>query len=401
VSKVIVEELRQLPVSRHQIEIVERKGIGHPDSICDGIMEAISQALSGQYLERFGSILHHNIDKALLVAGQVERTFGGGRVIRPMELIIGDRATFSAGGARIPVEEICLETAKTWFRQNLRYVNPESHVNYRVVLAPGSEELRALFERREGALPGSNDTSAAVGYAPLSPTETAVLRMEKHLNSPTFKSMFPETGEDVKVMGFRRQGTLHLTIAMPLLAPLVESESAYFRKKEEILAELQGLGLADSFETVTCSLNTLDRRGQGLEGVYLSLLGTSAEDADSGQVGRGNRVNGLIPLSRPASGEAAAGKNPVSHVGKIYNVFSHHLAAKIYSQMEGLQEVYVWLLGEIGRPVNEPQVAVQLVPEVDKRFHDLSTGVVGIVEREIENLEQFCSDLAQGRFSVY
>ncbi|MBI3015620.1 MAG: methionine adenosyltransferase [Candidatus Tectomicrobia bacterium] len=375
-NEVLVEELRQLPVSRHQIEIVERKGIGHPDSICDGIMEAISQALSRQYLERFGSILHHNIDKALLVAGQVERTFGGGRVIRPMELIIGDRATFSAGGVQIPVQEICLETAKTWFRQHLRYVDPESHVNYRVVLAPGSEELRAIFDRREGTLPGSNDTSAAVGYAPLSPTETAVLEMEKHLNSPTFKSMFPETGEDVKVMGFRRQGTLHLTIAMPLLAPLVDSESAYFRKKEEILAELHGLKIADSFEAMTCSLNTLDRQGHGLEGVYLSLLGTSAEDADSGQVGRGNRVNGLIPLSRPASGEAAAGKNPVSHVGKIYNVFSHYLAAKIHDRIDGLQEVYVWLLGEIGRPVNEPQVAVQLVLDEGRDFQGLTADVI-------------------------
>ncbi|HLC26303.1 MAG TPA: methionine adenosyltransferase [bacterium] len=400
-SEVLVEELRQLPVSRHQIEIVERKGIGHPDSICDGIMEAISQALSRRYLERFGSILHHNIDKALLVAGQVERTFGGGRVIRPMELIIGDRATFTAGGVRIPVEEICLETAKTWFRKNLRHVNPESHVNYRVVLAPGSEELRAIFDRRESTLPGSNDTSAAVGYAPLSPTETAVLEVERYLNSAGFKSMFPETGEDVKVMGFRRQGALHLNIAMPLLAPMVDSESAYFRIKEEILSELNGLKIADSFEAMTCSLNTLDRPGHGLEGVYLSLLGTSAEDADSGQVGRGNRVNGLIPLSRPASGEAAAGKNPVSHVGKIYNVFSHYLAAKIYSQMEGLQEVYVWLLGEIGRPVNEPQIAVQLVPDESKRFHDLSAGVVGIVEHEVENLESFCADLAQGRFSIY
>lgn len=398
--EVVVEELQQLPVSARQIEIVERKGVGHPDSICDGIMEAISQSLCRRYQEYFGSILHHNIDKALLVAGQVERAFGGGRVIRPMELIIGDRATFAAGGVRFPVEDICRETAKEWLRRHLRRVDPEAHVNYRVVLAPGSEELRSIFKARGASLPGANDTSAAVGYAPLSPTERAVLEAERYLNSAAFKTRFPETGEDVKVMGFRRLGTLHLTVAMPLLAPLVDSEASYFRKKEEILEELRRLESAQSFEVLTCSLNTLDRRGRGLEGVYLSLLGTSAEDADSGQVGRGNRVNGLIALNRPASGEAAAGKNPVSHVGKIYNVFSHYLAAKIYQRIEGLQEVYVWLLSEIGRPVNEPQAAVQLVLQSGREVHELSSEVVEVVEAEFETLEQFCSDLAQGYYPV-
>ena len=60
------------------VEVVERKGLGHPDSICDAIMEEISLALSREYMEQFGVILHHNIDKGLLVAGEVERKFGGG-----------------------------------------------------------------------------------------------------------------------------------------------------------------------------------------------------------------------------------------------------------------------------------------------------------------------------------
>ena len=66
--------------------------------------------------------------------------------------------------------------------------------------------------------------------------------------------------------------------------------------------------------------------------MYLTLLGTSAEQGDSGQVGRGNRVCGLISLNRPMSVEAAAGKNPVSHVGKIYNVLAHELAMRIYAE---------------------------------------------------------------------
>ena len=91
---ITVEILANKPVAEQDVEIVERKGVGHPDYICDAIMESISVALSQEYLKRFGDILHHNIDKGLLVAGQVERKFGGGRIIKPMELIIGDRATF-------------------------------------------------------------------------------------------------------------------------------------------------------------------------------------------------------------------------------------------------------------------------------------------------------------------
>jgi S-adenosylmethionine synthetase len=48
------------------VEMVERKGLGHPDTMCDALAEALSQALSQYYLDRFGMIFHHNVDKALL-----------------------------------------------------------------------------------------------------------------------------------------------------------------------------------------------------------------------------------------------------------------------------------------------------------------------------------------------
>ena len=79
--------LKQTPIEQQQFEIVERKGLGHPDSICDAIMEQISINLSKAYLDKFGSILHHNVDKSLLVAGKVRHAFGGGVVKEPMLLI--------------------------------------------------------------------------------------------------------------------------------------------------------------------------------------------------------------------------------------------------------------------------------------------------------------------------
>src|SRR5947199_10784479 len=97
-------------------------------------------------------------------------------------------------------------------------------------------------------------------------------------------------------------------------------------------------------------------------GLYLTVLGTSADDGYGGQVGRGNRVNGVIPLNRPTCSEAAAGKNPVSHVGKIYNLLTYEIAQHVHQKISGVREVYVWLLSQIGKPINEPKVAgVELI----------------------------------------
>jgi S-adenosylmethionine synthetase len=398
---VIVEIFKGKSISEHRVEIVERKGTGHPDQICDSVMEAISIALSREYLERFGTILHHNIDKGLLAAGRTEKHFGGGRVVQPMELIIGDRATFTADGQEIAVGEIAVTAAKGWISKNLRFVDPDLHVRYRVALAPGSDELADIFAR-PGQVRVANDTSAAVGYYPLSPTEKAVMGMERHLNSQEFKQRFPQSGEDIKVMGARTGRNLDLTVAMPLLAGQIRSEGAYFDIKAAIQAEMGEIAERFAgFRRIAVRYNTLDVEGRGLGGVYLSLLGTSAEDADSGQVGRGNRVNGLISLNRPMGTEAAAGKNPVSHVGKIYNVLAHCMAREIHQNIEGVKEVYVLLLSRIGSPIDRPQLATaQLLLEKGRRINEISKKVEAVFERQFGEIDAFCSALARGEYPV-
>lgn len=398
---IVIEQYRGTPVAEHQVEIVERKGTGHPDYLCDSMMEAISIALSREYLKEFGTILHHNIDKGLLAAGRVEKRFGGGRVIKPMELTIGDRATFSVGRKKIPVADIAVEAAQAWLKHNMRFVDPKKHVKYRVVLAPGSEELTDIFTRA-GRVRGANDTSAAVGYYPLSPCEKVVLGLERRLNSPRFKQRHPETGEDIKVMGLRTGNVLDLTVAMPLICEDIRSEGEYFKSKEMLEREMRKfVQRFEGFNDIHIHYNTLDEPGRGLGGVYLSLLGTSAEDADSGQVGRGNRVNGLISMNRPMGTEAAAGKNPVSHVGKIYNVLAHKIAKDLYENIEGIREVYVLLLSRIGTPIDKPQVATaQVLLERGRKVNELIRPVEEIFEREFAHMNWFCAELSRGKYPV-
>ena len=395
-----VETYKGISVTEHRVEIVERKGKGHPDFMCDSIMEAISIALCREYMKTFGTILHHNIDKGLLAAGTTVKTFGGGKITKPIELTIGDRATSRALGKEIPVIDIAKDAAKKWLKRNLRFVNPEKLI-YRVVLSPGSEELTDIFAR-PGKVMAANDTSAAVGYYPLSPTEKVVLELERYLNSEKFKATYPETGEDIKVMGLRKRSILDLTVAMPLIARYVHSERDYFERKERVQRDMtKFLRKHDGFRKIELNLNTLDERGRGLGGIYLTLLGTSAEDADSGQVGRGNRVNGLISMNRPMGTEAAAGKNPVSHVGKIYNVLAHEIARMVYQEVEGLKEVYILLLSRIGTPIDNPQMAsAQVLTDGKLKVKDVSGKIAAIIERELANINKFCIELSKGKYPI-
>lgn len=399
---ILIQESPAVPVQEQRVEIVERKGKGHPDTICDEVAERISIELSRAYRKAFGRILHHNIDKGLLVAGQVECWPGGGRVKEPMRLIIGDRATPGIGGKAISVAEIAVGAARDWFKQNLRHVDPDRHIRYQVEIKPSSPELSAIFEPRRGPLV-ANDTSAAVGYAPLTPTERLVIDVERLLNGPLFKTEFPETGEDVKVMALRFDQDLSLTVAMPVLAGAIRSEAGYFRLKSRLLRAIQAYveRQPHGCKRVRVAVNALDRRGKGLDGMYLSLLGTSAEQGDSGQVGRGNRVCGVIALNRPMSGEAAAGKNPVSHVGKIYSVLAHELAMRVHRQVPDVREATVWLCGSIGQRIDRPSLAAaQVSLATGLPLRSVQTQIRKIIQDGLAGLGPFCEALARGKYAV-
>ncbi len=397
---ITVEEFKQIPLEKQKLEIVERKGLGHPDSICDAILDRVSVELSKEYLEKFGAIMHHNADKSLLVAGEVETKFGGGEVKQPMLLIFGDRATNEVEGTSVPVDEIAIRAAKSWLKENLRFVDPNKHVRYQVELKPGSAALTDIF-RRKGKVMSANDTSAAVGYAPMTRTEKLVLETERYLNSKKFKQEFPESGEDIKVMGFRKNSELSLTIGMAFVDRFVKDEGDYFRKKAEILERVRAFIKEKSDLKVTLDINTLDMRGRGIGGIYTTVLGTSADGADSGQVGRGNRVNGVIPLNRHVGMEAAAGKNPVSHVGKIYNLLTHRIANSIYGRVEGLEEINVWLVSQIGKPIDQPLIAAaRVITKQGVSIESVRKGIEEVMDVELERIDKFCIDLAKGKIPV-
>jgi len=312
-------------------------------------------------------------------------------------LIVGDRATFVANGITLPIEETVRTAVDTWVHAHLPHVRPGTDLHTRLALAPGSAELRRIF--KDTAAIASNDTCGACGYAPLSPTEELVLAVEGFLNGPEFKGAFPDTGQDVKVLAARHDERIMLTVAMPFFCLATPSERAYFQRKEEVL-----VALAEKFRdtpfSIDWGLNCLDRPQQGTEGVYLTLTGTSAEDADSGQVGRGNRANGLIAFSRPTGGEAAAGKNPLAHSGKIYSVLSHRIARLIHEHCPVTMEVCVHLAVRIGEPVGRPWTGVQVVLADGVDLAEVEHDIRAVVEAELDRMADFQLELMRGAYAV-
>ncbi|MGB5480455.1 MAG: methionine adenosyltransferase [Eudoraea sp.] len=333
------------------IEMAERKGIGHPDTICDYVTEQISIELSKYYLKEFGAIMHHNVDKALLIGGQSKPAYKGGKIIKPISLIIAGRATQQVRDKIIPVEEIAVETAKKWLRENIRHLDVSRDVQITSKIRPGSTDLVELFNRfGKGEIPLANDTSFGAGFYPTTFLQDTIIKIEELLNAQSTKNIFPFIGEDIKVMGVKDHSKNYFTIAIAMIDKYIADLNDYVSKikqlKEFVLTKLL---LTDT----TIYINTADDYLH--ESIYLTVTGTSAESGDDGQVGRGNRINGLITPYYPMSLEATAGKNPVSHIGKIYNYFAMDLSRAIVKN-NFADEALVFIVSQIGKPINEPQL---------------------------------------------
>jgi S-adenosylmethionine synthetase len=196
---------------------------------------------------------------------------------------------------------------------------------------------------------------------------------------------------------------LQLTVAVAIVDRFLFEEATYWHRKEAVkraLAEYLESKLHD-LDSLQLEINALDDPSRRSEGMYLTVLGTSAESADGGQVGRGNRVNGLISLSRPMTLEAAAGKNPVSHVGKVYNLLAHELAEQIYQAAEPIEEVRVWLCSRIGRALDDPwSLSIELAMADGASVDDVQDVVRQITQRGLSDVNQFTERLTRGELPV-
>jgi len=348
----------EIPLPEKNIEIVERKGIGHPDSVADALAEEVSKSLCKMYIKEFGHVLHHNTDETQIAAGQTAPKFGGGTIIDPSYILLVGRATTHIGTGRelrsLPCKPTALVAAKKYLDKTFPNLDVDSEIVLDAKIGMGSDDLTGVY-RASGHL--ANDTSFGVGYAPYSITDLLTLKTEEYINGD-LKKKLKESGQDVKVMASRLGKKVTLTVACAMIDKFLADATEYKSAVEQLYnSTLDNALKIIGSEKIDIDLyvNTGDDYRRKV--YYLTCTGMSQEMGDDGSVGRGNRCNGLITPYRPMSMEATSGKNPITHIGKIYNIMSKLIAEQVAKEVGGDAEIRIRLLSQIGKPVSEPLTA--------------------------------------------
>jgi len=393
---IVVVEANGISVNDMPVEIVERKGIGHPDSICDGIAERVSVKYTRWCKEKLNldKPLHHNFDKVQLVAGEAYVGFNEGYIIKPIRIQIAGRGMRSSpDGRKVPLDMIAINAAKEHIRNTMKNLKPEEHCIVECYAGEGSNELINQVKNVT-----ANDTSFGASHWPFSDLEKCVYETSQYLNFELIKK-YP-IGEDTKVMGARIDNKVTLTCSVPIIGPEITNIEEYIHIKTELRNMIHAFASNQSTKEILVTINTGDDEKTGE--VYLTVTGTSAEQGDDGSVGRGNRVNGLITPFHPTSLEAACGKNPISHVGKIYNVLSLNVARSIIEQIPVVFDVQVYILSQIGKPLDEPLIATAVIRTKDNFLDNkVKKAIMNLINEELNNIDEVSELITNGQITLF
>lgn len=332
------------------VEVVERKGVGHPDSIADALANECSRKYSLVCLEKFGAVLHHNIDKFYFGGGWVFNDFGYIEKKKPIIARVNGRITKNVGNEFIDVDKILTETIKEYVKTVLPHIDIEKdlvidlnytqHTKFKNWFSPES-----LDEVPDAKKPSANDTSVCVSHYPMTTCETLAYELEHYFWSENEKGYpvpkFSNIGQDIKVMVTRIGNNIEVVLCVPVIASFANSQDEYDEIIRGYEQQLQLLGdkiCANTNFNVSVKINELEGPHYRK---YMLGIGTCAECGEEGIVGRGNNFSGIIPVLRAHSMEAPFGKNPRYHSGRVLSYLCDKLSKKIYEELKIKNSIYV------------------------------------------------------------
>lgn len=399
-------------VANPPIEVVERKGIGHPDTIADSLAEELSRQYSLYTKKHFGAILHHNFDKLGILGGKSRVEFGKGYMIKPIRVIVNGRASDTFGNKKIPLNKLinsAIETKLLKLFPNISIKDIKVYNFISTASSPGHRKgknstdsprnhwfkPRSLSDLKELSFLASNDTSLGCSYYPLSNLENFVLTVESKLSSSDFRKKNKWLGTDIKVMAIRKNKTINLTICIPQIANFVSSLENYKKNLDTIREQITIISKKRDFKSYKVKIYFNTRDKYDISELYLTAIGSSIESGDEGLVGRGNRINGLISPFRPMSMEGISGKNPVYHVGKIYNISSSIISKKIYKNTGEYNEVY--LVSQSGRGLTDPWMILVNINNYSKYKNKIEV----IINKELKNIPKITKGILLNKYRLF
>lgn len=92
--------------------------------------------------------------------------------------------------------------------------------------------------------------------------------------------------------------------------------------------------------------------------------------------------------------EATAGKNPVTHVGKLYNLLSLRIAHKLGDDLDTAYGC-VQILSRIGDPVSDPLAVDVATTSTDE------DAVRSIVDDQLTAIDRLREDIVTGKITVF
>lgn len=394
-------------------EFVERKGLGHPDTLSDALAETLSVNYSLYTKHNFGAILHHNFDKVGLLGGASYVIFGQGYLTKPIRVMLNGRASTKFGEKIIPVKELLIGWSKEFMTEKFPTINPEKdlefHYNLSNQSSPGKTnehgsdkgtrkywfEPRNLGDLQETKRLVSNDTSLGVGYCPHTRLESLVLKIENKFNSKEFSKEHPWVGSDIKVMGYRNENAFHITLCIPQIAQFVGSIEKYKENLDYSRKIILGISESMGINELHLSINTRDNYENSE--IYLTAIGSSIESGDEGLVGRGNRINGVISPLKPMSMEGACGKNPVYHIGKVYYVAAQKLSTEIFEKFGVANKVF--MVSQSGRDLIDPWETTVIIDDSLKNINVKE--LRSFVENANLNIPKLTDGLLEHKYQLY
>ena len=375
-----------IPIEDQPFEIVERKGLGHPDTLADGIAESISIEYTDYCLNKFKAVLHHNVDKIAVIGGLGEFDFGYAKMKKPIKIILNGRMSESFGKTTIDIKEIQVSATKKYIRKVLPFLDIQKWVNILSFVSASSRNPvwfhpRTIDDLPELKSPYANDTATIVSFWPLSCTEKIVLECEKLFYNADLTPKFNFMGQDIKIMAIRQYKNLNLIMCIPFFAAKIHSAKEYEEKLKNLHKKLLN-HLNNKFSNfkINLYLNTEDQRVKNkttAKGYYFVISGSALDYGEEGVAGRGNRSYGFISSVRPYSIESVCGKNPVYHVGKVYTYIADMLSKRIAIELDC--EVNVIITTRNGDPLYNPH---SLIVNISKKGE--KTKIQQIITEELE-----------------
>lgn len=374
--------------SDNSFEVVERKGIGHPDTVADALAEKVSIEYSKYCFEKFGAVLHHNVDKLSVLGGLVDIDWGKGEMVKPIRILVNGRMSASFNNEPIPIKDIYTKAIKEQLGKCLPSLDVNKWLKIIDESTSSSKNPRwfnplSLSDVPDSSKTFANDTSVVVSYWPLTVSEKVTLNLESFFYDKQGKPKYKEYGQDIKVMTVRRDNAFTITMCVPFFAKYVTSSENYWKNLSELEQKLLDYAkeMLGNNTNIDLKVNAHDQRRKDQKNAntfYFVAAGGALDFGEEGVVGRGNNRLGIIPSLRPYSMEAAPGKNPVYHVGKILGLVVDELAKEIANKFNCNAEV--WIITRNADPLFEPD---NLIVNVSKTINekDLKNFVLSVMEK--------------------